>query len=137
MTGSVGLPHNRLRPVTAASAVARYLRDGDEASAYRVLMGLLDDYRRTPITQRSALVEDAPDSCGDPRYDAFLAALVEHLTNADRVVTPAWVGRPERFLTRWWFPAGLRSLHAIALVESPISFARRGIFLTRGALDRT
>jgi hypothetical protein len=137
MNSLVRSPDRRLRPATAAAAIAGYLSEGDEASAYRVLMGLLDDYRRTPLAERPALVAHPPDSCGDRRYDAFLGALVEHVTNADRTVTPAWVGEPDRFLSRWWFPAGLRSLQAFALVESPISFARRGIFLTRGALDRT
>jgi hypothetical protein len=32
--------------------------------------------------------------------------------------------------------AGFKSLHATALVESPISFARRGVFITEGALRR-
>jgi hypothetical protein len=36
----------------------------------------------------------------------------------------------------WWFVTDLRGLHPRALVESPSSFRRRGVFITSGALDR-
>jgi hypothetical protein len=36
----------------------------------------------------------------------------------------------------WWFVADLPGFVPTALRESPISFARRGIFITRGALER-
>jgi hypothetical protein len=47
---------------------------------------------------------------------------------------PAWVDDPSRFLEEWWFVSGLRSLHANALVHSPISFKRRGVFIGEDSL---
>jgi hypothetical protein len=36
----------------------------------------------------------------------------------------------------WWFVTNLRGLHPRALVESPASFRRRGVFITTDALER-
>jgi hypothetical protein len=37
---------------------------------------------------------------------------------------------PEREAWPWWFVTDLRALHPQALVESPPSFSRCGIFIT-------
>jgi len=50
------------------------------------------------------------------------------------MVAPTWVNEPSRFLDTWWFVSELRSLHADALVHTPISFSRRGVFITGDAL---
>jgi hypothetical protein len=49
---------------------------------------------------------------------------------------PAWTREPQREALPWWFVTELRGLHPRALVESPSSFRRRGVFITRGALER-
>jgi hypothetical protein len=36
----------------------------------------------------------------------------------------------------WWFVTTLKGLHPRALVESPLSFRKRGVFITGGALQR-
>ena len=81
------------------------------------------------------MVSASPDTTGDVRYDALVAALVEHVCVRWALPVPAWVEDPDRFLGTWWFVSGLRSLHALALVQSPISFARRGVFILDGALE--
>ncbi len=83
---------------------------------------------------RPLLVADRPDGTGDARFDALLAAIVEHLCTKASLAVPAWANEPSRFLDTWWFVSGLRSLHADALVHSPISFARRGVFIAGDAL---
>jgi hypothetical protein len=85
--------------------------------------------------ERLQMVEQSPPPTGDARYDALLAALVEHLCARWDMPTPVWADEPERFVEPWWFVSGLRSLHATALVQSPISFARRGVFICDGALS--
>ncbi len=49
---------------------------------------------------------------------------------------PSWARLPEREAWPWWFVTGLRGLHSRALVQSPSSFRRSGVFITSGALDR-
>lgn len=105
-----------------------------EPDALRLAFSFVETFERTEPATRRNLVEDPPESVGDSRFDALLAALTEHACVVHNIESPAWVEGPERFLDRWWFVAGLRSLEADALVHSPISFARRGVFITGDAL---
>ena len=65
----------------------------------------------------------------------MLAAIAEYLCAREGWLAPPWVEDQSRFLDQWWFVSGMRSLHADAIVHSPISFARRGVFITSGALS--
>ena len=78
----------------------------------------------------------APRETGDGRVDAAFAAMAEHLARRDGWIVPTWARLPEREAWPWWFVTDLRGLHPQALVESPSSFRRRGVFITSGALDR-
>ena len=49
---------------------------------------------------------------------------------------PDWVHGPERLLERPFFAGGLESLKAVFLVESPLAFRRRQIFVSANALSR-
>ena len=80
------------------------------------------------------MVEPRPDSTDIPRYDAMLAGIVEYACATHRVLAPDWVNESEFFRDEFWFVSGMTSLHANAIVHSPISFKRRGVFLTQGAL---
>ncbi len=71
----------------------------------------------------------------EPRADAYLGALAEHVAAAHQVRTPAWATEPARFLTRVWWPR-YPGLWARAIVESPAAFRRRGILLGAGMLSR-
>jgi len=129
---------------TAAEAARNAADELDEggglAGAYRCLMQLLDDYRRaqrfegTPAAAR--LFDDPPAGTGDVRVDAALAGLAEHLARHDGWTPPLWAFDDSRYAKPWWFVSGVRSWHAAALVESPLAFRKRGVFLTESALDR-
>lgn len=99
-----------------------------EAEARRLAFSYVETYEKAGVADRFDLVEARPDSVGDRRFDALLAAIAEHLCAVDLVAGPAWANEDDRFLDRWWFVADLRLLEADALVHSPISFKRRGIF---------
>ena len=126
----------RPEPVEAvAGAVAEALAAGRDAEAIRIALGLVQDFDKATPDERRLMVENRPPATGDAGYDALLAALVEHLCTGVAMPAPLWVDEPDRFVEPWWFVSGLRSLHASALVESPISFARRGVFICDGALS--
>jgi hypothetical protein len=80
------------------------------------------------------MLSTSPASVGDRRYDALLAAIAEYLCARSGMLAPTWVEGEYRFLEQWWFVSGIKSLHADAIAHSPISFARRGVFITAGAL---
>jgi hypothetical protein len=125
------------QPMTLAD-VARAARRhaGDGESVLRLCLQFIDDYREANPASRPALLQDVPPSTGDTRWDAFLAALGEHLAYHDGVSIPRWVDRDGRFLDRWWFPTDLPSVMASALAESPAAFRRRGIFVTEDLFAR-
>jgi class 3 adenylate cyclase len=104
------------------------------------LVQLLDDYtsvlRHDGIDSAAKMYEAAPPRTGNTQIDAGFAALAEHLARRDGWAPPAWTRDPALEATPWWFVTDLRGMHARALVESPLSFRRRGVFITRDALQR-
>lgn len=125
----------------AASAVAM-LSDGERLSRLwrYVFAQMLDDYtsvlRHAGVSAAAQMWTGEPRSTGDSRVDAAFAAMAEYLARRDGWTPPAWARLSQREAWPWWFVTDLRGLHAQALVESPSSFRRRGVFITSGALDR-
>lgn len=98
---------------------------------------LLDEFSLLQTTeQRAGAIAEEPLLTGDPRHDAYLAALGEHFALRFALDRPQWVTRPERFLDRFWFKSEVRGFRAIAIAQSPAAFRRRGIFIAAGALER-
>lgn len=126
----------------AASAARRMLEDGEAMPRiWRLaLLQLLDDYesvlRHKGSGAAACMFARAPHATGSAQVDAALGALAEHLARRDGWRVPGWTRDPSREATPWWFVTELRGLHPTALVESPPSFRKRGVFITRGALDR-
>ena len=103
--------------------------------AIRLAFRIIERYDRSTWEVREAMVSDEPAPTGNVCFDALLAALVEYSCAVRHVVPPQWVEGSSRFLNKFWFVANLRGLEADALANSPISFARRGIFINSGALS--
>jgi hypothetical protein len=125
----------------AGSAVAMLAEGGRLSMLWRyVFVQMLDDYtsvlRYAGVSTAARMWIDAPRRTGDTRVDAAFAAMAEYLARRDGWDVPAWARPPEREAWPWWFVTDLRGLHPRALVESPSSFKRRGVFITSGALDR-
>ena len=80
-----------------------------------------------------SLTSREPPQTGDSRYDALLAAIAEHLTSRYGSPGPLWSCTVERFLVDegpWWI-SPLPSARAHAMLWTPASFRRRGIYLDR------
>jgi hypothetical protein len=114
----------RIREVLQAPPPEGYTA---EDRAFGVVSDFLDGFYAHPEV-RAELLRDEPPAVGDARWDAYLAALAEHLACGFRLPVPSWVHGPGRTLDRPWFPSG-RAFHAISLVESPAAFRKRGIFI--------
>lgn len=117
-----------------AANVAESLVAGNEAEAVRLAFQFVERYDRAAPADRDLMVVDEPAPVGDSRFDALIAAVTEFSCARHLNRVPSWAGAPYRFLEQWWFVSGLRSLHADAIAHSPISFARRGVFITEDAL---
>ena len=84
----------------------------------------------TPQVARMRLVVDEPGPI-DRRWDAFLAAYVEHRCMHDGIVAPEWVFDESRYLDEFWFPGpDLDFFRAEAIVHSPAAFETRRVFLS-------
>src|SRR5437868_6932831 len=121
----------------ARNAAVELVSGGGLSGAYRCLMHLLDDYRRAQRSGGAALAacvsDEPPTATGDARVDAALAGLAEHLARHDGWPPPLCVVDEGRYAKPWWCVSGVRSWHAAALVESPLAFRKRGVFLTASA----
>lgn len=76
-----------------------------------------------------------PPACGAAEIDAALAALAEFLAARDGWDVPAWALVEDRSVGEW-FVSGVPAFEEWARQESPVAFARRGIWVTRGGLER-
>ncbi len=115
--------------------IATCLTAGDEPAALRLAFPFVEVYEGAALEEHERLVEHPPVLTGDARFDALLAAVAEYVCARSGVVSPSWVDDECRFRQQWWFVSGISSLHADAIAHSPISFARRGVFITADALS--
>lgn len=118
-----------------AEEITTCLAKGDSSAATRLAFRFLERYDKSDWETRRRITNEPPLTTGSDRYDALLAGIVEFACASHDVVAPSWVNEELFFLSEWWFVSGVASLHADALVHSPISLARRGVFVTQGALE--
>lgn len=128
------MPYQRVSIADIAEEVKESLRRGDELEARRLAFNFIETYDKSAADEQVRIVRTEPSATGDRRFDALLAAIVEFVCARNEALAPAWVNSPDRFLEPWWFVSGMSTLHADAIVHSPISFARRGVFVTEDAL---
>lgn len=99
-----------------------------------VLREFLDEFYTHPRC-REAMITDEPRSIA-ALQNAYLAAVAEHLAERWRLRCPDWVNGEQRFLHRPFFSGGLENLKATLLVESPVAFRRRMLFVGADVLSR-
>jgi hypothetical protein len=100
-----------------------------------LLREFLDEFYSWNSETRARAIAGAPALIA-PIHDAYLAAVAEHLALRFGLLVPQWVEEPHRFLAKPFFAGGLENLKAILLVESPLAFRRRQIFVSANALSR-
>lgn len=122
-----------MRPKTIAEIATR--ANADPGAFDRAVREFLDSWQTMPAASHGAALEGEPALVGRV-HDAYLAALAEHLALSDRIAVPEWTERATRFLSEPFFAGGLESLKATLLVESPLAFRRRLIFISADALSR-
>jgi transcriptional regulator with XRE-family HTH domain len=136
-----GLPRNGVRravarvllepPDSLFCASLRILDDG-EGTWRRHLMDCVDAVRRS----RSAAELETPPAGELPdRLRALMAGVAETLAAECRLGAPQWTSGVG-CLDRPWFVSGFESLKASALVESPVPFRSRNVFVLANFLER-
>ena len=95
------------------------------------LMDFVDDFR---YYKNPAMIAD-PIQPADQPIDALLASTAEYLCDELHLEAPTWLAAVLACKTPW-FVAGMENLKAIALVESPLRFRIRKIFVLENFLSR-
>ncbi len=72
---------------------------------------------------------------GNDKFDALLASTVEALCKELNLETPVWTKNIPA-CDKPFFVAGFENLKATAIVESPLAFRKRKIFVTASFLQR-
>lgn len=117
--------------ITIETTSVAILRDGEASWRSRVLE-FLDEFRAAPSPSRVAA---APRLGLSPRLRALLASVSEALCAESGLEAPWWcegVGP----LEEPWFPAEIENLKAAALIESPVWFRCRNVFVLGNFLSR-
>lgn len=136
--GCMGTDIRRSAPSVAelAQFVANEIAAARQDDAIRACYGFVDDFRGSTLSGQNSLVADPPATCGHSGMDAFLAGLVEFLCVEAQIEPPCWVNDSWRMAEPWLFVAFSAAFHAYVMARTPISFARRGVFIAREVFDR-
>jgi len=120
----------RMLPDSISEISIRMLLDGFDSWKTH-LFDFVDAYR---ATAKNELLE--PPAYGlDARLQALCASTVEALCAEKGRKAPAWcTGVPS--LPSPWFVSGIENLKAMSLVESPVWFRSRNIFVLGNFLNR-
>ncbi len=100
-----------------------------EDVAFRSLIGLNDDLASVSKPLRVALCVTPPAPCGDPRFDAAVAAIVDHHLSKNRLPLPSWVRESQRVLLNPWLVSAYP-----APADVPKAFRRHGVLLAESEL---
>ena len=103
-------------------------RRSDEV-AFRAFIGLNDDLTAASPPLRVVLCVAPPAPCGDTRFDAAIAGLVDHHLSVAGLPVPDWVADPTRTLAEVWKV----SPHTDP-AEVPEAFLRHGVALAASEL---
>lgn len=95
------------------------------------LMDFVDDFRYYKNPQAVA----EPFVAGDPRMDAVLASTAEALCDELGLTPPAWLAEVPG-CAQPYFVGEIENLKAISIVESPLRFRLRKIFVLENFLHR-
>ncbi|MGH8979441.1 MAG: hypothetical protein ACRDWE_00265 [Acidimicrobiales bacterium] len=73
------------------------------------------------------LVTERPAPLGDPRWDAFVAAVIEDEGQRKGVTPPRWVAEPARFVRPEWCVAPYPEFFEHERSTSPTAYLRHGV----------
>jgi hypothetical protein len=101
-----------------------------EEVAFRALIGLNDDLAGQSEPLQVALCVAPPAPSGAPRFDAGIAAVVDHHLSAAQLPVPDWVREPHRTLEEPWIVSPYADAATV-----PEAFRRDGVLLAESELE--
>ena len=129
------LPTRAPSAAAVGTAIEQALRTGNEPTAFRHVIQLADDLDRVEPALAVALCVQPPTPTGSDRYDALLAAVVEHRLRGRRLPVPTWVREPRRTLPN---PTPLLDAdwyRELSVATAPRAFRKHNILIPCGELE--
>jgi len=121
------------QPPESIQMIAEFISETSESSWSLHLMNFVDRFRAATIKRH--YISEIPIAKIPARILALLASTVESLCDESKIEAPSWTeGIPT--LQNPWFVAEVENLKALSLVESPIHFRKRNIFVLGNFLER-
>ena len=124
--GRVGQVMNSARRISLLDFIVGVREGWPEGDIQRwIVCGLPREFHALgEADQREVLAERVPLT--RTKWDALLAAMVEHLARLHGYEQPAWVDEPERFLDTPWVLSPVPVIRMEALMYAPAAFLRHG-----------
>ncbi len=119
-------------PEDAIAVVSERILEEGEASWKLWLFNFVDAFRSR---RDRSLIERPPVEGTSPKIKTLLASSVETLCTELQMDPPNWCATIPP-LDGPWFVSGMESLKPMALVESPVHFRKRNIFVLGNFLSR-
>lgn len=106
---------------------------GDGEKSWRIhLMNMVDEFNTT-YDERLFVLPPHPKL--NARIAALIAGTIVELCHANKMTPPDWALTMSP-LEKPWFVSGIENLKASALVESPMGFRMKNIFVLENFLSR-
>jgi transcriptional regulator with XRE-family HTH domain len=106
-----------------------------EDSAHRAVIDLRNALLVADGERLVALSKETPRLCGDRRFDAFIAGVVEEAFARRRISPPAWTQEALRFVRPFWYVSGLDDLRWWEFSTAPGPLMRHGVLAAKAELE--
>ncbi len=118
----------KCQPMSLATLAGHLSVAENDKVRWKLVCEFLEEYRWEPADVQVTLVVGEPETVGDDRWDALLAAVAEHLA-AEHDLAPPNLAE-SHVLKRAWFSAELAIQRADALAWAPAAFRKHGVYLS-------
>lgn len=125
----IAIPTRRADTATLADQVGGALAAGSSDSALRHYIQLADNLAAEHRTTRLALTLTPPPPTGEKRWDAAIAALVEHRLDEEQLPYPDWTAEPARALARSWTLGAGQYIQPVDATRVPARFRTHGVLI--------
>lgn len=97
----------------------------------------LDEFYRSGIERKQAMLEVEPLETMPTEYKAFFASTVHKLANDFKLDIPQWVFKKEYYLDDPFFDCNAKgNLRLLFMYKSPSEFKHRNVFVDENILKR-
>ncbi len=133
LKGSDWIKHDKRRNISEMITIKGTKKKIEQDKQHWLLhlMDFVDDFRY----YKDSYAVEQPIECSDEKIDAMLASTNDYLCSELKLEYPKW-SMTIPAVKDPWFVSGIENLKAISLVESPLHFRKRKIFVLENFMQR-